>query len=190
MKRTFLIVAVLFCMNPCLSQETKEVRPKLYLGVSLGCSPVVIKSSTLFFDYGAELIYAYDIQYLMLSYSRVDAFNLKFDAKQKDDDSKMDRIEIDYGRITRLMEDHRVLRNIIIGGSIGLAYNSIRYYDNDVAFGNNKPVIVGKIELPIGFTISNMFDSQTFMALEIKYHILNNGMSYPDIKYFISLNIF
>lgn len=165
------------------------MHPKIYVGVSLGCSPVIIGFSPLFFDYGAEVIYTSDNQYLMFSYSRVNAFNLKFDSNQKDDDSKMDRLELDYGRVTRLKEDHKLFRNIIVGATIGFAYNSIRYYGDDIAFDNGNAITAGKFELPIGVTLSNLPGNQMFMMLEMKYHILTDGMSYPDFKYIISFNI-
>jgi hypothetical protein len=151
---------------------------------------VVIGFSPLFLDYGAQVIYALDNQYLMFSYSRVDAFNLKFDSKQKDDDSKMDRFELCYGRVTCLKEDHKLFRNIIVGAIIGIAYNSIRYYSEDLAFDQGNATNIHRLELPIGVTISNSLGKQTFMALEMKYHILVGGMSYTDFKYFITFNIF
>jgi len=180
---TFVYISVIF------SQEQTNPPAKLYVGVSFGCSPVVIRFSPLFFDYGGQVIYALDNQYLMFSYSRVDAFNLKFDSKQKDDDSKMDRLELCYGRVTCLKEDHKVFRNIIVGAMIGVAYNSIRYYSNDLAFDQGNATNIHRLELPIGVTISNSLGKQTFMVLEMKYHILDGGMSYPDFKYFITFNI-
>jgi hypothetical protein len=171
------------------SQEQTNPPAKIYLGVSLGCSPVVIGFSPLFFDYGAEVIYALDNQYLMFSYSRIDAFNLKFDSNQKDDDSKMDRLELCYGRITCLKEDHKVFRNIFVGAMIGVAYNSIRYYNDQIAYMESNATCINKFELPIGVTISNSLGKQTVMTLEMKYHILASGMSYPDFKYFIAFNI-
>ena len=191
MKRIIIAVVFLTSMynGVIFSQEQTNPPAKIYLGVSLGCSPVVIGFSTLFFNYGAQVIYALGNQYLIFSYSRIDAFNLKFDSKQKDDDSKMDRFELCYGRVTCLKEDHKVFRNIIVGVMVGVAYNSIRYYNDQISYMESNATYNNKFELPIGVTISNSLGKQTFMVLEMKYHLLASGMSYPDFKYIIALNI-
>ena len=191
MKRIIIAVAflTLMCNGVSYSQEQTITPARIYLGVSLGCSPVVIGFSPLFFDYGAQVIYALDDQYLMFSYSRIDAFNLKFDSNQKDDDSKMNRLELCYGRVTCLKEDHKVFRNIVVGAMIGVGYNSMRYYNDQIAYMESNATYINKIELPIGVTISNSLGKQTFMALEMKYHFIAGGMSYPDFKYIFALNI-
>jgi hypothetical protein len=192
MKR--IIVAIVFltitCNDVSFSQDQENSPAKIYCGISLGCSPVVIGFSALFLDYGAQVLYAYDNQYFMFSYNRVDAFNLKFDSNQKDDNSKMDRLELNYGRVTCLKENHKLLSHIIVGAMIGLAYNSIRYYKTDIDFDQSNATKANKVEIPLGVTISNPLGKQTFMAFEMKYHILSSGMSYPDFKYSISFNMF
>jgi hypothetical protein len=188
-----IIIAIAFLTllydNVSFSQEQSIPPAKIYLGLSLGCSLLHIGFSYLFYDYGAQVIYALDNQYLMLSYSRINAFNLKIFRGQKDDDSKMDRLELCYGRAICLKEDDKLFRDIFVGAMIGVAYNSIRYYSNDLAFDQGNTTNIHKLELPIGVTISNSLSKQTNIVFEMKYHILDGGMSYPDFKFFISFNI-
>lgn len=187
------ISAILFAtilsgiMNYSYAQENSQ--SKVYLGLSAGFAPAIIGHSRYLFDWGGQALYAFNKQYFVISYSRVNAFQLKFDDSAKDDDSNMDRIELLYGSIYCVKEGHKLLGQIYAGVLIGLSYNSIRYYTDEISFEQDHAIVANKIGIPFGVTFSNSFDHSFFCRWEIKYNFIGSGFSYLDYKFSIAYNL-
>jgi len=133
--------------------------------------------------------YNWDNEYLSFSYNHL--ATMKFDNWGSNDDySNYNRFELCYGRITCLKENHKVFQHMFISGSIGVSYNSIRYYINsdDRFFQNGSET--SEIGFPLGVSLTNSFGHSMFGGLEYKYHFVLHHMGYGEISFLLMAKIF
>lgn len=187
--RAFLWIIPVLLGQMGYSQDQEKPSAGTYLGISAGFSPVTLGQSSFLFDAGARVLRVDNNQSFSLSYSRVFDFQLKFDSGAKDDDSKMDRLELTYGRMTCLSEGHKLFRHIFVGASVGISYNSIRYYKDMLSFDQGNAINVKKIGIPVGVTLTNSPGNSIFWGYEIKYHLISGGLSYPEFNVCASFNV-
>ena len=188
-RMAIILFLTILCSIVVYSQVQENPQAEIYLGLSVGFSPIVFGHSSYWLDLGGQIFYTFNNQYFSFSYNRVNSFNLKFDSNEKDDDSNMDRVELLYGRISCLKEGHKLFSRIYVGVLIGLSYNSIRYYSDQIAYDQGHAIIANQIGIPFGITLSNSFGHSIFGCMEMKYHFIPNGFSYFAYKYDISFNL-
>lgn len=185
-KKTVMIFLIVLWIQLGYSQSAlDDTLSKRYIGLSGGLSPEVYKYSTYLFELGGQILYNWNREYISFLYNRLFAFH--FDDEY--DDSKFHRFELVYGRVSCLKEDHKLFRYIFVHISIGVSYNIISYYEDDIAYYRNRISKTRRFGIPIGISITGPTGKSFYGGIGYNFHIIANDKPYINIKYFLMVNV-
>jgi hypothetical protein len=188
MKKLLLLVMVFNGIVYLQAQENSS--SELYLGLSAGVAPQTMGFTNYLFEWGGQVLYTKNDQYLRLSYNRIDAFYLQWNDNDKIDGSRIHRIEAVYGLTTCIKDNHKLLSHIYIGVLLGLTYNDIEFYKDDIAFLFDRNVSrTTRMGIPFGITVTNRFGSWIYGGWECKCHIMYKEAPFAEVRYFIMIKI-
>jgi hypothetical protein len=190
-----MIIIILFqCFSESFAQEQEISSSGIYLGPFLSFSPLKIEHSKYLFAFGGQLLYPLSNHYISLVYHRSNAVNLKAADADPDDDSRIDRVELCYGKIACIGDHHKLLRNVCIGVLIGLSYYTINYYADDITLYQRHASYAHGIGVPLGLTVTNSFGKQIFFGYGVKCTIGNTIGArenfFLDYALFLMINLF
>jgi hypothetical protein len=184
-----LMLVILQKVGNTLAQDTSA--SKLYLGTSLGLSVKQIGSSQFLGKLGANVLYNWDTNnFVSLSYNRVYEFHIPFGVADYYGNASFHRLEMLYGYTMIISKKHKLFKHLSFAASIGVSYNYINYFRDDLAVYSNHLFSIGYPGIPIGITISNNIGHSIYFGWELKYHIIQKFSPYGEVAGFIMVNIY
>lgn len=189
-KDVLIIFLLIMCIKVSYSQSLQDsILSKCYIGFSGGVSPEKFGSSTYLLEIGGHILHNWNEDYIAFSYNRLFAFRLNFgDSNNENDESQFHRLELIYGRITCLKENHKVFRHIFVGASIGISYNIVSYYRDDIAYDQKNISRIQKLGILIGISITNPLGGRFYSGMYYVYQIISKETPYINFKCFITMD--
>jgi hypothetical protein len=173
-KYLFVCIVLMFCSIVNVSAQLMDTLPsKTYLGLCGGFTYEEIGFSRFGFKLGGTIFHNWDNNLIYFSYSRLSVLSDPSDSYGK---SQFDRFELCYGRYLHLSG------KASLGGSIGLSYNIIRYYENDIALLTNELNSTNKFGIPLSILFIGSLGNRICGCLEYKYHFISNYQPYGDLS--------
>jgi hypothetical protein len=170
----FLCPFLVFCSNVnALAQLTDTLPSRFYLGLCGGFAYEEIGFSRFGFKIGGTVFHNWENDFIYFSYSQLSVLS---DPSDSYGNSQFDRLELCYGRQFRLSGKVR------LGGSVGLSYNIIKYFENDIALMGNELSSINKFGLPLSLLFIGALGNRICGCLEYKYNFISSYQPYGDLS--------
>ncbi|MCF8296845.1 MAG: hypothetical protein K9H48_15800 [Melioribacteraceae bacterium] len=191
--RYFLIIAFFIGLEISLYSQsnTNNDYDALYFGPLGGLSSRKVNVSNYHLFYGVSVMYNWGNNLISLSYIRSKSIYINFgNDNNEHDNSSYQRFELNFGKGFRLSKDHKLFKEIYMSVSSGLAYNIFNYFENQLAWSQNKVKKMDRLSIPIGVSISNRIGNLFYVGFEFKHHVIQKLISHGESKLFFMVKIF
>ncbi len=186
----FGLILSLFSASFTLAQLQDEPLSRTYLGLGGGLTYSELGFSRFGFVLGVSVLHTWGQHLVDIAYSRLFVLDLSWPGSTSSyGSSRYNRLELVAGRAVQLARDHPILRNICIGGVLGISYNGIQYFQTESDLWDNKLTSEHLVGIPIGLFASGTFNHDLFAASEYRYHMLAHHKPYGEFRFLVALAV-